>query len=588
MSRLRIGRLALASALVGWLLLAATVTARAPVGPTPPAGPPYPQPITDVVVYDYADLFTAQTDATATSIIAAIEGRTGAEVMVYTQHKPGSSPESTERDAISLIDQWGVGRLGFDDGLAIMFNITRQTCQPHVSGNGQVQLYAGPGYRAAFLSNSERQQIFENDMLPLLRECDFDGALLAALAQVDANATPQHAQMLALARWLDAAVGLVMAPIAFLVLVGLTARSWLQYGKDPVYLDSPSIHLPAPPPDLTAASAVVIWDGRANRRALTTAMLDLASRGELGFKPEKKLLGSEKAGVQMLDVEPTDPYVIRNRRRPLSDAETYLHRQLRALAPRDDAYLSPTELQGLAPSVPKFDKRLEKHVAWKHWFLEPPYKAVGRWSGRAVIVLLVGGVGLWAGFTLPSAGLTILGGALMAAGVVIWLIARVMPSRTMEGAMIYAMLAAYRRTLQKTMAMSRSMNEVVERATMPWLETPDQALVWGVALGLNSEVDEVIKRSVEDARAGVTDHRPWVPVWYGSSRGSLAHASSGGSGGLAPGLFSSSAVPNFGGMMAALGSIGAVASSSSSSGGSSGGFSGGSSGGGGGGAGGGF
>ena len=59
-----------------------------------------------------------------------------------------------------------------------------------------------------------------------------------------------------------------------------------------------------------------------------------------------------------------------------------------------------------------------------------------------------------------------------------------------------------------------------------------------------------------------------------------------GPGGLAPGLMSSGGIPNLGGMIAAVGTIGAATSTSSSGG--SGGFSGGSSGGGGGGAGGGF
>ena len=58
-------------------------------------------------------------------------------------------------------------------------------------------------------------------------------------------------------------------------------------------------------------------------------------------------------------------------------------------------------------------------------------------------------------------------------------------------------------------------------------------------------------------------------------------------GGLAPGMMSSSPIPNFGGMMAALGTIG-NSPASSGSGGGGGGFSGGGSGGGGGGAGGGF
>ena len=112
------------------------------------------------------------------------------------------------QDANDLIDQWGVGRKGFDDGLAILFNMDQSLC------HGQVQLYAGPGYAAAFLSNSERQAIYENDMLPLLRQCDMDGALLAAMDKIDAAATPEHAQTLAQARFIDAAVGLVGAPLA--------------------------------------------------------------------------------------------------------------------------------------------------------------------------------------------------------------------------------------------------------------------------------------------------------------------------------------------------------------------------------------
>ena len=74
-----------------------------------------------------------------------------------------------------------------------------------------------------------------------------------------------------------------------------------------------------------------------------------------------------------------------------------------------------------------------------------------------------------------------------------------------------------------------------------------------------------------------------MPAWYG---GGLSSGQPG-QGGFAPGLFSSSAIPNFGGMMAALSSIG-NSPSSSGSGSGSGGFSGGGSGGGGGGAGGGY
>jgi hypothetical protein len=143
------------------------------------------------------------------------------------------------------------------------------------------------------------------------------------------------------------------------------------------------------------------------------------------------------------------------------------------------------------------------------------------------------------------------------------------------------MLAAYRRTLQAALFGARSMDQVVAEPRLAWLETPDRALVWAVALGLQQEAEEVLKRSMEDLRAGRATSA-YVPMWYGSSSG--GGGGSGGWSGFAPGVMSSSAVPNLGGMFAALGSIGNTPSSS----GSGGGFSGGSSGGGGGGAGGGF
>ena len=91
---------------------------------------------------------------------------------------------------------------------------------------------------------------------------------------------------------------------------------------------------------------------------------------------------------------------------------------------------------------------------------------------------------------------------LIAAAIVTFVIAGAMPARSLQGAMIRAMLAAYRRTLQKTLEMARSMNQVVESRAVPWLETPDQAVVWGVALGLHEEVERVFDRTLDDLRAG--------------------------------------------------------------------------------------
>ena len=550
-----------------------------------PVGPPFPDPVIDQTVYDNAGILSPETEATAQNIIAGIENRTGAEIVVYTQYNPGSSDESTDDDALALINQWGVGRKGFDDGMAIMWNTTRQQCQSGVSGNGRVRLYAAPGYQAAYLSNAERQDIFDNDMLPHLKACDEDGALLAALAKIDAAATPEHAQKLQTARIIDASVGLVGGPLVFVLFVGAAAWSWLRYGKDPVYLDDASILMPAPPPDLTAASGAVVWEGRSTRRALTTAMLDLASRGELSFREEGGILGiGKKAGIQV-ELEPNnDPNVALNQRRPLSEAEVYALERLRGIAsPSDNYYIAPDDITKFGKYTSKFNQTLERHVTDRGWFTEPPETATNRWRGRGVLAIVLGVVAFIGGQSLPSGGLTILAVCLGAAGIVILIIARSMPARTMAGAMIYAMLAAYRRTLQKTMEQARSMQQVVEEAKLDWLQTPDQAVVWGTALGLQTDIEQVLSRSAEDAQAGVTTYHPWFPIWYGSNASS---GMSSGPGGIAPGLFSSSGIPDFGGMMSALGTIGNSPSSSGSGG--SGGFSGGGGGGGGGGAGGGY
>ena len=180
----------------------------------------------------------------------------------------------------------------------------------------------------------------------------------------------------------------------------------------------------------------------------------------------------------------------------------------------------------------------------------------------------------------------LLGVSLIATGIGLIVISRAMPAVTKDGSMIRAMLEAYRRTLEKTMAQARSMGEVVAASAIPLIESPDDAVAWGVALGLQDEVERVLERTAEDARERGTSG--YMPLWYGPHGGTYWSGSDQGGGGFAPGLMSSSPIPNFGGMMAALGTIGNSPASSGSGSSGGGGFSGGSSGGGGGGAGGGF
>jgi uncharacterized membrane protein YgcG len=536
------------------------------------AGPPYPEPLDGQRVYDTAGAFAPSTVERAERIIRAIETRTGGQIAVYTQVKLGADRESTESDARALMDQWGVGRRGFDDGLVILFNLDETLKK------GQVNLYGGSGYNFAYQGVDERQSFFESEMLPLLRESDLDGALLLALERANAAATPDRAERLQQFRVVNALFGFggILLGVLFLVYF---AWHWLRFGRDPVYLDSPSIYMAGPPADLTPAAATLVDEGRATRRALTTAMLDLASRGYLEFRSEEK----DKIGIQVHGPDPVDPIQERNRVRAMGPAESVALNDIHRIAGEHGGYLGPETLLEYGGKVGDFNRELERSCVKLGWFTAEPGKVITRWGliGGAEIALAV--VAFIAGSVLPSDGLILAGAAIVVAGGITLVGASAMPARTMTGAMVRAMLAAYRRTLKATLEQVRSMTQVVASRSLPWIETPDQAVVWGTALGLHREVQEVLNRTLEDARRGeAPSGLYWFPAWYASGGSSSGGGWSGS--GLAAGAFASSVIPDIGGMMSAVGSIG---NAPSSSGGGGGGFGGGG-GGGGGGAGGGF
>ena len=95
-------------------------------------GPPFPDPVPGRYVYDQADVFRADTIAKVQAQIQGIRDRTGAEIVVYSQ-VVGSSVTESEADAHAqaLMDQWGVGRRGFDDGLVILYDLnTSRSSRP--------------------------------------------------------------------------------------------------------------------------------------------------------------------------------------------------------------------------------------------------------------------------------------------------------------------------------------------------------------------------------------------------------------------------------------------------------------------------
>ncbi len=540
--------------------------------PVPPPGPPFPDPVPGVTVHDYAHVLDKETETFLAEIAWGIEERTGAEVAIVTQLKPSAdTPAEAEADAIALMDQWGVGRAGFDDGLVILLDLDESRC------HGQVQLYAGPGFRETFLTNEDRDALYREVMFPSLAACDLRTALIDAMTRIDLAATPERARTLQVTRQVDAVTGLVLTPLLVLGLIGWAAWSWLRYGRDPEVADDPSVLMAAPPPGLSPAAATVIAAGRAVPAGMTSAIVDLAARGELRIDvPE----GSTEAALELLAPDGRDPRVVRSRRIPLGPAESWLLERIREIA-GPGGRLEGSGLKRLGAEREGFDDRLEHHVASEGWFAEPPELAVERWQRRGGAVVLLGVAAIILADHLPSTGVLMAGWGGIVSGIALIAIGRAMPQRTLQGARTNAWLAAYRRTLRLTMEQSRTMDQVIASHAVPWLETPDQAAVWAHALGLQDELDAILERSVALARDQRSGTGIWFPDWYGAAGAAAGITGSGTGSSPTIGSF-----PSFAAMGAVLATVGSAVGGSG--GGASGGFSGGSSGGGGGGAGGGF
>ena len=575
------------AAIGAWLLLAGPTLAAAPA-----AGPPYPDAVTGQRVYDYAGVFSPGAIYQAQKIIAGIEARTGAQVVVYSQVKPSSDNlDKANADALDLMNQWGVGRKGFDDGLVILFDMQDNLL------HGQVSLYAGSGFRASFLTDSGRQEIFDNDMKPLLADGDLDGGLMAGLNDVDAAATPEHAAQLERGRQINAviaATGVLLA--AILILTALLY--WLRHGRDPVYIDDSSILMPAPPAGLTPAMATVLITERTSDRTVTAGLVDLAARGSIAFEADTKPLGGTETGLKYLGAGSG----------ALPAPEAALCKDVATHSENHDGHVEADSMYRLIPGFATFKDALETSAVKLGWLTAKPSNVVGTWR-------LIGGLEITAAIVVAAvwvfvgaSGLFVVTLGLLVAGIASLILAGYMPARTRQGAMLWAMLAAYRRTLKLTLAGARSMGDVVKARALPWVTTPDAAMAWGVAFGLDREIEIVLSRSIAEAEqpglAGQGHEPPWYPAWWlgGPITHSSGHGASGlvastHAGGFSSGMFSASMIPDAGSIMSALGSIGSPSqpfTSSSGSGGFSsssdfgGGDFGGGGGGGGGGAGGGF
>lgn len=549
------------------------------------AGPPFADPVTGQAVYDSAGVLRPEVVTELEERIDAMEGAVGLETVVYVHVDPGVSEEQNRSNAAALMDQWGVGRSGFDDGLVLMVGLEPNRV------NGKVALFGGSGFVNQHIDEDGLQRIVDERFLPAARNGDLNGAALETIATVQERIAPDTVELTA-ARLINAVVGLILAPLALVVTLLVAWRTWRREGDDPELTDSPSILMAGPPADMTPPLATVVRHGTATGHTINTLLAELASTGRLTFHNLDQVRSAHSD-------DPPDPLTD-----PALEVHTEVDPDVELKPPQREAWetlkrragssgrLSRERLWKLNEDLEPIKRVFEREAVRLGWLARMPGPSISRMTGIGVGLAALGAGAIWFGISLPMSGAVMFGGALVLGGAGTVLFGRAMSQRTPNGAYVDAMLKAYRRTLQKTMEQARSMNEVVEQPEVAVLaDTPDKAVVWGLALGLHDEVASILARGLEEQRAATgSPAGAYYPGWLGSSpsaawSGAAAADLPGGVSYGSGSIFSGSAVPDIGGMLDALGSVGSSPPSSSSSDGGGGGFSGGGSSGGGGGSG---
>ena len=492
------------------------------VGPAIVAGMDLPPNRPDVFVYDYAGIWSSSTIDRAQSIAQAIRDRTQAQIAIVSWPSDDFdvSTPTARADAITIMDTWGVGRKGVNDGLVVLFDMDSGSKQ-----HGQIYLYAGAGYLDRYLNEDEAAAVVNDTMLPKARDGDLDAALLDGLARVDQvtqpNGNPDRAGQ-AIVNSILAAILIGIAVTVF----GLFLRTWWERGRDArVPLIDDSVLLPGPPPGLTPALATVLREDKVTKDAFTSALVDLGHRGLVTFQESAGMFGLGKHVDLVVPDKPLlDPNSLEARRRPLGHPEKALALSIESRS--SDGVLSSSTLKSGAGAElwSAFKKSTGAAAKASGYFRDDPNSITGKWVaigiGLVVVVVVFGF--LFAFDTsdngnLLRPGKSFLGLPMLISivlGVLIALFSGRLAARTPDGARTLAMALAYRNTLKYEMAASHTVDEAVEktRTKLPWITTPDLLTVWAVAFGLKSEIDHLIKETLAAAQSsGAT---AWAPVWY--------------------------------------------------------------------------
>ena len=157
-----------------------------------------------------------------------------------------------------------------------------------------------------------------------------------------------------------------------------------------------------------------------------------------------------------------------------------------------------------------FGTLIQSYARRHGWSAALPIAARLHWYWVALREAGVGAVLAVIGSAFDAQPLVWLGGGILLGALVTAIAAPSMAALSPLGVSMKAQIAAYGRTLQATIAQSGSLEEARTASRLSWLETPDQTLVWAIALGLQGDIEHLL-RGQGSAAPGIARY---VPAWY--------------------------------------------------------------------------
>jgi uncharacterized membrane protein YgcG len=364
-------------------LLAALAIAGSVAIPAAFAAMTLPPSREGVYVYDLAEIWSPSTEARAQDIAEAIRTRTEAQLAIvsWPSEDYDVSTETARVDAITIINTWGVGRAGVDDGLVVLFDMDNGS-----KNHGQIYVYAGKGFVERYLNPDEAKVLVNETMLPPAIDGDIDGALLAGLQKIDHVVQPNGNPDRGTQNLINALLVAFVLGMGLLVF-GQFLRTWWERGRDAeVPLIDDSVLLPTPPPGLTPALATVLRNNGVDRESFTSALVDLGHRGLATFQQPD---GDRKHVDLVIPPEPLiDPNSLEARRRPLGSAELSLSNSIASKAIAASSAGTQLKAGEGAKLYESFRKNLGRAAKATGYFREDPNKLPARWIGIAVALIV--------------------------------------------------------------------------------------------------------------------------------------------------------------------------------------------------------